>query len=304
MRGLVLGFVLLVSWPADRANAENPRVRVTSGFGAFDIELCGEPSARCLGAAPGTVANFLAYVDRGAYTNSIVHRSIAKPSYPDDFVIQGGGFFLDMDAMLIREIPTDPPIANEFNQTNARGSVAMAMTDTPDSATDQWFINLADNSGPCPGTPQEMGLDCQNGGFTVFGQVIGPGMQIVDTIAAIQATGRTASGSKPAAACQMRVKLSCSTSSATSVRRTMRRAIAMKSGAHSRYRRSNASAEPASRAAVRNRSAFTWLSSSISPYTGDPPRLDASELPPRPYPVHGGIVSRHERKGYSWLSPR
>ena len=187
MRRLLLGLVLLASWGADRAAADNPRVRVTSGFGAFDIELCSETSARCLGAAPNTVANFLAYVDRGAYTKTIVHRLIAKPSYDFDFAMQTGGFFLDTDAMLIRTIPTDPPIANEFNQSNLRGSVAMAKSDTPDSATDQWFVNLDDNSGPCPGTAQEMGLDCQNGGFTVFGQVIDPGMQVVAAIAVTQA---------------------------------------------------------------------------------------------------------------------
>jgi cyclophilin family peptidyl-prolyl cis-trans isomerase len=187
MRKLLLVFVLLAPWAADRAEAANPSVRVTSGFGAFDIELCSETSARCLGAAPLTVANFLAYVDRGAFANSILHRSIAKPSYDYDFVMQSGGYFLDTDAMLIRTIPTDPPIANEFNQSNLRGSIAMAKGATPDSATDQWFINLDDNSGPCPGTAQQMGLDCQNGGFTVFGQVIDPGMEVVDAIAVTQA---------------------------------------------------------------------------------------------------------------------
>jgi cyclophilin family peptidyl-prolyl cis-trans isomerase len=184
---LALALSLLASWAADRAEAENSFVRVTSVFGAFDIELCSETSARCHGAAPLTVANFLAYVDRGAFANSIVHRSIAMPTYPYDFVMQTGGFFLDKNAMLIRTIPEDPPIANEFNQSNLWGSVAMAKGATPDSATDQWFINLDDNSGPCPGTPQQMGLDCQNGGFTVFGQVVAPGMRVVDAIAVTQA---------------------------------------------------------------------------------------------------------------------
>jgi len=184
---LAIAVFLLASAGAERAEAANPFVRVTSGFGAFDLELCTETSARCLGAAPATVANFLAYVDRGAYANAILHRSIAKPSYDYDFVMQGGGFFLDTDAMLIRKIPEDPSIANEFNQSNVRGTVAMAKGSTPDSATNQWFVNLDDNSGPCPGTAQQMGLDCQNGGFTVFARVVDPGMDVVAAIAVTQA---------------------------------------------------------------------------------------------------------------------
>jgi cyclophilin family peptidyl-prolyl cis-trans isomerase len=115
-------------------------------------------------------------VDRGDYRNSIIHRSIATPAYLDDFVIQGGGFFLDTDDV-IRAIPTDPPITNTFNQSNKRGTVAMARSAEVNSATNQWFVNLADNGGVSPN-----GLDFQNGGFTVFGVVIPNRMNVVDAI--------------------------------------------------------------------------------------------------------------------------
>ena len=158
------------------ARGANPVVRFATTEGSFDIELCEELSALCLGVAPGTATNFLAYVDRGDYQNSIIHRSVATPAYANDFVLQGGGFFLDTDEV-IRAIPTDPPITNTFNQSNKRGTVAMARTGTVNSATNQWFVNLADNGGTSPN-----GLDFQNEGFTVFGVVIPNRMNVVDAI--------------------------------------------------------------------------------------------------------------------------
>jgi cyclophilin family peptidyl-prolyl cis-trans isomerase len=119
---------------------------------------------------PLTVTNFLKYVDRGSYNNSIIHRSAAG------FVIQGGGFCLNGTALL--EIADDPPVQNEPGISNLRGTVAMAkLGDNPNSATSQWFINLVDNSAI---------LDAQNGGFTVFGQVLGNGMAVADRIADYQ----------------------------------------------------------------------------------------------------------------------
>jgi cyclophilin family peptidyl-prolyl cis-trans isomerase len=74
-------------------------------------------------------------------------------------------------------MPTDPKILNEPNHTNIRGTIAMAkLGGDPNSATNQWFFNLADNSGGSPA------LDTQNGGFTVFGRVIGDGMSVIDSI--------------------------------------------------------------------------------------------------------------------------
>jgi cyclophilin family peptidyl-prolyl cis-trans isomerase len=119
--------------------------------------------------APLNVANFLNYVNRGAYTNTIIHRSVPG------FVIQGGGFALQGTS--ISAIATDAPVKNEFKDSNLRGTMAMAKTAAgPDSATNQWFFNLGDNSA---------NLDNQNGGFTVFARVIGSGMTVVDTIAAV-----------------------------------------------------------------------------------------------------------------------
>ncbi len=132
-------------------------VHFATNLGDFNVSLFDE-------TAPNTVANFLNYVADGDYVDSIVHRSVP------DFVIQGGGFYSDFSA-----IPADPAIANEFGASNLRGTMAMARTSDPNSATSQWFINLVDN----------LFLDTQFGGFTVFGEVVAPGMTTVDQIAAL-----------------------------------------------------------------------------------------------------------------------
>ena len=134
-------------------------------LGDIEIELLQQE-------APATVANFLNYVNDGDYLNSFVHRSAPG------FVIQGGGFTF-VDAPPPVRIPVDDPVANEFDpsRSNVRGTLAMAkLGDDPDSATSQWFINLADNSA---------NLDTQNGGFTVFARVLGDGMAVADAIAAL-----------------------------------------------------------------------------------------------------------------------
>ena len=138
-------------------------VRVDTPLGSFDVELFDEE-------APKTVENFLNYVRDGDFENTFFHRSIPG------FVLQGGGFaFIDG---AVENVPTDPPVENEFNQSNLGGTLAMAKVGgDPDSATSQWFVNLADNSD---------NLDTQNGGFTVFGRVLGDGMDVVDAIAGLQ----------------------------------------------------------------------------------------------------------------------
>jgi peptidyl-prolyl cis-trans isomerase A (cyclophilin A) len=119
---------------------------------------------------PGTVANFLNYVNNGAYSNSVLHRSVPG------FVVQGGGFTFDL-ATPLDNISTNSPVANEPVFSNVRGTIAMAkLGGDPDSATSQWFFNLGNNAA---------NLDGQNGGFTVFGQVVGDGMDVVDAIAAL-----------------------------------------------------------------------------------------------------------------------
>ncbi len=120
-------------------------------------------------AAPGTVQNFMSYVNAAAgsnYDGSFFHRSI------NNFIVQGGGFYVPVDGSVI-PVPSQPPIVNEFGVSNTRGTIAMAkLGGDPDSATNQWFFNTADNSA---------NLDNQNGGFTVFGTVTS-GMEVVDAI--------------------------------------------------------------------------------------------------------------------------
>ncbi|MFA7279021.1 MAG: peptidylprolyl isomerase [Sterolibacterium sp.] len=141
-------------------------VRLQTTLGIIDIQLYDE-------AAPLTVANFLKYVDSGAYTNSFIHRSVPG------FVLQGGGYTWNSTTNSVNVITVNPPVANEYSATrsNLRGTIAMAKTPgDPNSATNQWFINLGNNSA---------NLDNQNGGFTVFGQVTDASMTVVDAIAAL-----------------------------------------------------------------------------------------------------------------------
>ena len=119
-------------------------------------------------AAPLTVANFLNYLNRGDFTNSMFHRSMPG------FIIQAGGFRADATASAIA---TDPPVLNEPMISNTRGTIAMAKQgNNPNSATNQFFINLADNAG---------NLNSQNNGFTVFARVAGNGMAVADAIGAL-----------------------------------------------------------------------------------------------------------------------
>ena len=130
-------------------------------MGDFQVNLFDETT-------PETVQNFLDYVNSGAYANSIVHRSVPG------FVVQGGGFIYN-GTIPLDAVAEGPTVDNEPELSNVRGTIAMAkLGGDPNSATSQWFFNLANNSS---------NLDVSNGGFTVFGQVLGDGMQVVDAIA-------------------------------------------------------------------------------------------------------------------------
>lgn len=121
--------------------------------------------------APATVANFLTYVNSGAYNNSIIHRGVPG------FVIQGGGYTVASGSVNPTAIPQNAPVVNEYKVSNTYGTVAMAKLSTGvNTATNQWFINLADNSG---------NLNNQNGGFTVFATVMGSGMTVANKIGAL-----------------------------------------------------------------------------------------------------------------------
>ena len=116
---------------------------------------------------PSTVTNFLSYVNADQYDGIFVHRSLPN------FVVQTGGFTFDGASPLA--VDTYPPVINEYYYSNLVGTLAMAkLGGDPDSATSQFFFNLADNSA---------NLDNQNGGFTVFGEVIGNGMSVINSIA-------------------------------------------------------------------------------------------------------------------------
>ena len=146
-------------------------VRFDTAMGSFHVQLFDT-------ATPLTTQNFLNYVNDGDYVNTFFHRLAytGSPSVP--FVLQGGGFTYDPALELFDFVPTDAPVQNEFNFSNLYGTIAMAKTAAgPDTATSQFFFNLGDNSA---------NLDNQNGGFTVFGQVIGSGMAVVDLLAAQQ----------------------------------------------------------------------------------------------------------------------
>lgn len=137
-------------------------VKFESVFGNIDVQLFDVQT-------PRTVENFLRYVDGNLYDNSMIHRSIPG------FVVQGGGFRATVPSP--PSISSFPPVLNEPGISNTRGTIAMAkLGGNPNSATNQWFFNLANNSA---------NLDGQNGGFTVFGRVLGNGMSVVDAIAAV-----------------------------------------------------------------------------------------------------------------------
>ena len=161
-RILALGLLTLVLVAGPLA-AQNPSITMTTSKGVIVIELDAEK-------APKTVANFLAYVDAGYFNGTIYHRVIPG------FMIQGGGFTADMQ----KKSP-NAPIQNESKNglSNARGTISMARTGDPHSATAQFFINTVDNDG----------LDSSGGewGYAVFGKVTS-GMEAVDAIEAV-ATG-------------------------------------------------------------------------------------------------------------------
>jgi len=144
--------------PAKKAS--NPIVEIETTMGNIEIELCS-------GKAPKTVKNFLQYVNSGFYDGTVFHRVIKS------FMIQGGGFNKDME-----QKDTLSPISIESDNglKNDRGTVAMARTSNPNSATSQFFINAKDNNflNYTSSTPQGYG-------YAVFGKVI-KGMDIVDKI--------------------------------------------------------------------------------------------------------------------------
>ena len=157
--------LLLLAIPC--AWAQNPRVEFKTSMGSFALELYADK-------APKTVANFMQYVNSGFYNGTIFHRVI------DGFMIQGGGFEPGM-----REKTTRPPIENEAGLAlkgglkNELGTVAMARTPNPHSASAQFFINVKDN-----GFLDYRDSSPQGYGYAVFGRVV-EGMDTVMRIAKV-----------------------------------------------------------------------------------------------------------------------
>jgi cyclophilin family peptidyl-prolyl cis-trans isomerase len=158
----------------------NSVVQLQTSEGPINIQLFDQQT-------PLTVNNFLNYVTSGRYANTIFHRSVPG------FVLQGGGFVFNTNPSRLTAVQTDPAVQNEPGISNTRGTVAMAkLGGDPNSATSQFFFNLADNSG---------NLDNQNGGFTVFGKVADDASQaVVDRLAAIPTQDRSTSSDPNASA--------------------------------------------------------------------------------------------------------
>ena len=168
MRRLLFLGLLLLSAPL---LAAHPKVKVETTAGDFVLELYPDK-------APKTVANFLRYVKEGFYDGTVFHRVI------DGFMVQGGGFVVK-DGELERK-STHAPIPNEADNglSNERGTIAMARTSQPDSATAQFFINLVDN-----GFLDFKEKSRRGWGYAVFGKVV-EGMDTLDRIAKLTTTAR------------------------------------------------------------------------------------------------------------------
>ena len=170
----LIAFVLVLAQaaapPAPKPKASGPVVALDvaqgrTSLGTITVVLDREK-------APATVANFLEYVRAGHYDGTVFHRVIPG------FMIQGGGMSSEME-----EKPTRPPIRNEARNglRNSRGTIAMARTNDPDSATSQFFVNVKDN--------HMLDFGVAGAGYAVFGRVT-EGMDVVDRIVAVPTTSR------------------------------------------------------------------------------------------------------------------
>lgn len=163
--GLAVAAAAVASWAQQK---ENPVVVIETSMGDITVELFRDK-------APLSVENFLGYVRDGLYSTTVFHRVIKG------FMIQGGGLTADMNRK-----PTKAPIKNEATNKlgNDRGTLAMARTGEPHSATSQFFINTANNAGL-----NHKSEKAAEYGYAVFGKVVA-GMDVVDKIEAVKTTER------------------------------------------------------------------------------------------------------------------
>jgi len=159
----VLSFSLIVATSITSIFTNATIVEFDTSQGNFQVNLYDQTT-------PKTVGNFLTYIEQGHYTNSVIHRAVPN------FIVQGGGFNFT-GAWPLTRLSTNASVVNEPVYSNVKGTIAMAkQASDPNSATDQWFFNLVDNSS---------NLDVQNSGFTVFGQVVGDGMLVVEKMSGL-----------------------------------------------------------------------------------------------------------------------
>jgi cyclophilin family peptidyl-prolyl cis-trans isomerase len=166
-------------------NFSNSLIRMNTSAGPINVQLFDT-------GAPQTVTNFFDYINAttstgtvGAYTNDIFHRLVTN------FVLQGGGFTFDPNGHTITPVTAGPNVPNEFDNTNrpnVLGTIAMAKLSDPNSATSQFFFNLADNTNTLGSS--------NSGGFTVFGRVVsGADQRVINTLAAATVTDQSNSNS-------------------------------------------------------------------------------------------------------------
>ncbi len=171
--GILVVLVMTCAVQADTVVQVNLNGYVNGIFGdqisSYQIQLFDEET-------PTTVANFLKYVNNNAYNNTIIHRNeIGDAQNPQ--IIQGGGFKLQVTNNVVtalNPIATYGTIQNESQLSNVRGTIAMARTGDPNSATSQWYVNVADNV--------YLDKSQTNDGYAVFGQVAGEGMTLIDAV--------------------------------------------------------------------------------------------------------------------------
>lgn len=176
MKSLItLIFLSLISFNTYAENAMNPKVKLTTSMGDIVLELDAEK-------APATVENFVNYVKNGHYDGLIFHRIIGG------FMVQGGGMEPGM-----KERANLSPIENEADNglKNDKGTIAMARTNDPHSATSQFFLNLSDND-----FLNHTGKDVRGWGYAVFGKVV-EGIDVVDAMGAVATGNKAGHGDVP-----------------------------------------------------------------------------------------------------------
>ena len=163
--GSVPAAITLDNYLKDDKATANDYANINTSLGTIPVLLTPQTT-------PTTVSNFLSYVNKGDYNNTLVHRSVPG------FIWQAGGYQLNSSSNITPITPSSP-IKNEFGASNTRGTIAMAKVgNNPNSATSQFFFNESDSNAA--------NLDHQNGGFTVFGHVVSPqGLAVMDAISAI-----------------------------------------------------------------------------------------------------------------------